>query len=164
MNDILEAIGASPIGIFMAESPTAFPWVETVHVVAITTVIGVIAIVDLRLIGVASRSYSISRLTKALLPLTWIGFALAAVTGSLLFCSQPVTYFNNFAFRMKMVLLLAAGLNMVMFHLVTMRGIALWDRDARVPAAAKAAGVLSIIIWVLIVVCGRWIGFTMAPF
>jgi hypothetical protein len=164
MNEILDAIGASPIGSFMAESATAFPWVETVHVVAITTVIGVIAIVDLRLIGVASTSYSISRLTKALLPLTWFGFALAAVTGLLLFSSQPVTYFHNFAFRTKMVLLIAAGLNMVVFHLVTMRGIALWDRDAPVPGAAKAAGVLSILIWVLIVICGRWVGFTMAPF
>jgi hypothetical protein len=164
MNDILEAIGASAIGTFMAESATAFPWVESVHVAAITTVIGVIAIVDLRLIGVASKSYSVSRLTKALLPLTWVGFALAVVTGLLLFASQPVTYFNNFAFRMKMVLLVAAGLNMVVFHLITMRGIALWDRDAPVPGAAKAAGVLSIIIWVLIVVCGRWIGFTSAPF
>ena len=164
MNDILEAIGASPIGTFMAENATAFPWVETVHVVAITTVIGVIAIVDLRLIGVASRSYSISRLTKALLPLTWGGFALAALSGSLLFASQPVTYFNNFAFRMKMVLLLAAGLNMAVFHLLTMRGISLWDRDAKVPLAAKAAGLSSMVIWVAIVALGRWIGFTMSPF
>lgn len=164
MNNLLEAIGASSIGSFMAASPLAFPWVETVHVVAMATVVGVIAVVDLRLIGVASTSYSISRLTKALLPLTWSGFALALVTGLLLFSSQPVTYFNNFAFRMKMVLLVAAGLNMVVFHLVTMRGIALWDRDAPVPGAARAAGLLSIAIWVLIVICGRWIGFTTSPF
>jgi hypothetical protein len=164
MNHILEAIGASGIGTFMAENPMAFPWVETVHVAAIATVIGVIAIVDLRLIGVAAMSYSISRLTKALLPLTWAGFALALITGLLLFSSQPVTYFNNFAFRMKMLLLFAAGMNMVVFHLVTMRGIALWDRDAPVPMAARVAGVFSILIWVLIVVCGRWIGFTMSPF
>ena len=162
--NILEAIGASPIGSFMAESSVAFPWVETAHVAAITTVIGVIAIVDLRLIGVASVSYSISRLTKALLPLTWAAFALAGVTGLLLFSSQPVTYFSNFAFRMKMILLVAAGLNMIVFHLVTMRGISLWDRDAPVPGAAKAAGIMSILIWVAIVVCGRWIGFTMSPF
>jgi hypothetical protein len=164
MYDILEAIGASGIGTFMAENATAFPWVETIHVVAIATVVGVIAIVDLRLIGVASLSYSISRLTKALLPLTWAGFALALVTGLLLFSSQPVTYFNNFAFRMKMLLLLSAGMNMVVFHFATMRGIALWDRNAPVPMAARIAGIVSILIWVLIVVCGRWIGFTMSPF
>lgn len=160
----LEALGASPIGTFMAENPSAFPWAETVHVMAITTVIGVIAIVDLRLIGVASTSYPVSRLTKSLLPLTWIGFAVAVVTGLLLFSSQPMTYFDNFAFRMKMVLLVAAGFNMAVFHLLTMRGLALWDKDAPVPTAAKAAGVLSMIIWILIVIFGRWIGFTMSPF
>lgn len=164
INHMLEAIGASGIGSFMAESPSAFPWVETIHVVAITTVIGVIAIVDLRLLGLASTTYSVSRLTKSLLPLTWVGFGLAAVTGALLFSSQPVTYFGNTAFRLKMVLLIAAGLNMAVFHLLTMRGIQLWDRDAPVPGSARAAGLMSIIIWVSIVVCGRWVGFTMSPF
>jgi len=81
-----------------------------------------------------------------------------------MFSSQPATYFGNFAFRMKMLLLLAAGLNMAVFHLLTMRGISLWDRDAPVPLAAKAAGLTSMLIWVLIVAFGRWIGFTMSPF
>ena len=164
MQHWLEAIGGSRIGLFMAENAAAFPWVETTHVIAISTVIGVIAIVDLRLIGLASTSYAVSRLTKSLLPLTWIGFTLALLSGLLLFSSQPVTYFNNFAFRMKMVLLIAAALNMAVFHLLTMRGIALWDRDAPVPTAAKMAGLISMIIWILIVICGRWIGFTMSPF
>jgi hypothetical protein len=164
MDDLLTTIGDSAIGRFMAENPAAFPWVESVHVVSIVTVIGVIAIVDLRLLGVAGRDYAISRLTKALLPTTWIAFAFAAVTGALLFTSAPTTYFGNTAFRVKMALLLAAGLNMALFHVFTMRGIALWDRDARVPAGAKAAGALSLLIWVLIVGCGRWIGFTTAPF
>lgn len=164
IHQYLEAVGNSPIGVFMAENPSAFPWAETFHVMAITTVIGVIAIVDLRLIGVASTSYPVSRLTKALLPLTWIAFACAVVTGLLLFSSQPLTYYDNFAFRMKMVLLVAAGFNMVVFHLLTMRGIALWDRDAPVPVAAKVAGILSILIWIMIVIFGRWVGFTMSPF
>ncbi|MEO9133181.1 MAG: hypothetical protein ABI240_18495, partial [Sphingomonas sp.] len=125
---------------------------------------GVIAMVDLRLLGLASQSYSVSRLTKALLPITWVAFACAVVTGLLLFSSQPATYYANFAFRMKMLLLLAAGFNMVLFHIFTMRGIALWDRDSAVPPAARVAGLLSLITWVLVVGCGRWIGFTMAPF
>jgi len=164
MDDILDAIANSPVGVFMAENTMAFPVVETMHVIAIVTVIGVIAIVDLRLLGLASLSYSVSRLTKALLPVTWIAFACAVVTGLLLFSSQPATYYGNFAFRMKMALLLAAGLNMTLFHLFTMRGIALWDREAPVPIAARAAGLLSLITWVLIVGFARWIGFTMAPF
>src|SRR4051812_30660684 len=108
MDEILNAIANSPIGLFMAENGWAFPLVETAHVVAVVTVVGVIAIVDLRLLGLASLSYSVSRLTKALLPVTWIAFALAVVTGLLLFSSQPATYYANFAFRIKMALLLTA--------------------------------------------------------
>lgn len=164
MNDILDAIANSPVGLFMAEYPTAFPTVETLHVMAITTVIGVIAIVDLRLLGLAGNGYAVSRLSRTLVPLAWIGFALAAVTGLLLFSSQPVTYAGNFAFQMKMALLILAGINMAIFHLFTMRGIAMWDRDAQLPVAAKAAGLLSLVIWVLVVAFGRWVGFTMSPF
>lgn len=146
------------------ENGVVFPWLEVGHVLSITTVVGTIALVDLRLLGVASTSYPVSRLTKTLLPVTWIAFGFALVTGALLFSSQPATYFNNFAFRMKMLMLIAAGLNMAAFHLLTMRGISLWDKDAPVPLAAKAAGFLSLIIWALIVAFGRWIGFTTSPF
>jgi hypothetical protein len=154
----------SAIGTMVRENALVFPWLEVAHVIAITTVVGTIALVDLRLVGIASTSYPISRLTKALLPLTWTAFAFALLTGALMFTGQPDTYYINFAFRMKMVMLLAAGLNMAVFHLLTMRGISLWDKDAPVPAAAKVAGILSMIIWVIIVALGRWIGFTTSPF
>lgn len=164
MNELIEAIANSSIGIMMAENPIAFPWVETVHVVAITTVLGVIAIVDLRLLGLAGVSYPVSRLSNTLVPVTWVAFALAAITGALLFTSQPATYVENFAFQMKMLLLVAAGLNMALFHLFTMKGIAVWDKDAVLPIGARLAGLLSLVIWVLVVGFGRWIGFTMSPF
>ena len=164
IDQILQSISDSAIGTLVRENGVVFPWLEVAHVIAITTVVGTIALVDLRLVGLASTSYPISRLTKALLPLTWISFAFALLTGALMFTGQPETYFVNFAFRMKMVMLLAAGLNMAVFHLLTMRGISLWDKDAPVPTAAKAAGILSMIIWIAIVALGRWIGFTTSPF
>lgn len=164
MHEILDAIGSSPIGDFMAADPAAFPAVETVHVVAITTVIGLIAIVDLRLIGLAAISYPISRLSRALLPPTWIAFLLAAISGTLLFMSQPPAYFDNMAFRIKIALILLAGLNMLVFHFITMRDIAAWDRGGSIPVTARLAGLLSLLIWIAVVACGRWIGFTIAPF
>ena len=163
MYETLDAIAASPIGDYMAANAFAFPAVETVHVVAITTVIGFIAIVDLRLLGLASASYPISRLSRALLPTTWIAFALAVVSGALLFTSQPATYFDNTAFRIKMALILLAGLNMLAFHFLTMRNIEAWDKGGPVPAAARLAGLLSLLIWVVVVACGRWSGFTTSP-
>lgn len=164
MNELLETIGASAVGTFMATNPVAFPVVETIHVMAITAVLGLILIVDLRLVGLASRPYKVSRLTRTLLPSTWVAFCIAVISGSLLFSSNPVTYAGNLAFQMKLALIAGAGLNMLVFHFVTMRGIARWDDAAAPPAAARGAGLLSIMVWVGVVGFGRWVGFTIAPF
>jgi len=164
ISNVLEALSASPVGEYMAINPLAFPAVETVHVIAITTVIGLIAIVDLRLLGLAARSYSITRLSCAMLPATWIAFVLALMTGALLFASQPATYFDNTAFRLKIALILLAGVNMMVFHRLTMRNIASWDEAGSIPLGARAAGGLSLVIWILVVAFGRWIGFTTSPF
>jgi hypothetical protein len=164
MYEMLDALGASAIGDYMATNASAFPAVETIHVLAITSVLGLIAIVDLRLMGLASASYPVTRLTRALLPATWIAFAIAAVTGALLFTSQPVTYIDNTAFRLKMLLIAVAGINMLVFHRITMRDIATWDRDGPIPTPVRLTGAISLLLWVFVVAFGRWIGFTTAPF
>ena len=137
-----------------------FPWFESVHVLAITLVLGSIAVVDLRLLGITSRNRPVTKLIREVLPVTWIAFAVAAVTGGTLFASNAVEYFHNFPFRMKMLLMVLAGINMVLFHFVTHRGIGQWDEAARTPLSARVAGGLSITMWLAIVAFGRWIGFT----
>jgi len=164
MESLFDWIGNSSFGIFMAENATAFPMTEAIHVLAISIVIGVIAVVDLRLVGLASKSYRVTRLSSTLLPLTWIAFVVAVITGGLLFASKPQAYFDNLYFRIKMVALVLAGLNMMVFHLLTWRGVASWDASDRMPPAARAAGFISLALWVVVVTCGRWIGFTMDPF
>src|SRR5690606_40783920 len=104
-----------------------FPTIETFHVFALVTVIGTIAIVDLRLIGVASRGHRVSLLAKDTLPWTWGAFSLAAITGGLLFISKASTYTSNPYFLWKMSLLALAGLNMMYFHLTSWRTVDHWD-------------------------------------
>jgi Family of unknown function (DUF6644) len=137
-----------------------FPWFESVHVLAITLVLGSIAVVDLRLLGITSRNRPVTKLIGEVLPVTWVAFAVAALTGSTLFASNAVEYIHNFPFRMKMLLMLFAGINMVVFHAVTYRGVGTWDEIGRTPFAARVAGGLSITMWIAIVAFGRWIGFT----
>ncbi len=164
LKDFLEWLQATDIGTAVRENGYLFPWVESIHVLAIVLVVGSIAIVDLRLLGIASRRRAVSKLTAEVLPFTWIAFAVAALTGATLFSSNAVKYFDNGPFRAKMILLILAGLNMIAFHLVTWRGVEKWDTSPSTPAAAKAAGALSISLWIAVVACGRWIGFTMAQF
>ncbi|MBB5984987.1 DUF6644 family protein [Sphingobium lignivorans] len=160
---LLEAIGNSAIGTYVAEDPLAFPWIETAHVISLAILFGSILVVDLRLMGLASRDYPIRSLGRSILPITWIAFIGAVVTGGLLFASNPYGYFGNTAFRAKMILLVLAGVNMAVFHLVVQRGSRL-DRRGPPPGSARLAGLLSMAIWIAVIACGRWIGFTMSPF
>lgn len=164
IDTILTALSESSIGTMVAEDAVLFPWIELFHVFAITIVFGSILLVDLRLAGLAARDYPISALSRAIVPVTWVAFILAAITGGLLFASNPFTYFENFAFRCKMLLMLGAGLNMAIFHVWTMRSARNWDTTPYIPPAVRAAGLISILFWVAIIAFGRWIGFTMQPF
>lgn len=135
-----------------------FPWVESAHVVFLAAVAGTIFMVDARLLGLASRHLRASYLSERLLPITWVAFAGAAVTGLLMFAANAVSYSGKTPFLIKMGLLLAAGLNMLYFQRVTWRGVASWDDGPPVPAA-RLAGAISMACWVGVIVFGRWIGF-----
>ena len=142
------------------EGEILFPWIESAHVLAITFVVGSIAAVDLRLLGLASRGRPFSQVNGEIIPLTWIAFAIAVVTGGLLFSSKAVQYAANLSFQLKIALLLLAGINMAVFQLVTFRQIDSWDEALPPPARARLAGGLSLLLWIAIIACGRTIGFT----
>jgi hypothetical protein len=154
----------SPIGTFVAESSWAFPASESAHVVALVLVVGSIAIMDLRLLGVASKSCAVTELSSETLPWTWGAFVLAVITGFLLFSSNASGYAANSFFVWKMVLLVLAGLNMAVFHVFTWKSVHDWDADCAVPLAGKVAGGLSLIFWIAVITCGRWIGFTLGGY
>jgi hypothetical protein len=162
--NIWESIEYSSIGVTIAESTWMFPTLETLHVIALVTVLGMIAIVDLRLIGVASRQLAVTKLSRDTLPWVWGAFALAVVTGVGLFVSKATSYVANPYFLWKMAMLALAGLNMMYFNFMTSRTVEHWDLDPSVPFAAKLAGALSLIFWVLVVFFGRAIGFTLGIF
>lgn len=163
IDSLLDTLSQSAIATYIAEDPVAFPWIETGHVITLVIVFGSILLVDLRLMGLASRDYSVAGLTRTILPITWIAFIGAVITGSLLFLSNPYGYFDNTMFRVKLCLLLLAGVNMAVFHLFTQRRMTL-DEAGLVPTGARLAGFVSVALWIGIIACGRWIGFTMSPF
>jgi hypothetical protein len=156
---IIQSIEASGIAEWMRLSLKAMPIVESIHVLAAATVFGTIFIVDLRLLGIPGVGRPFTRVSHEMLRLTWTAFALAVITGALLFAPNASTYFVNTAFRLKLLALLAAGLNMIVFQLVTYRGVGTWD-DSLPPRPARLAGLLSIVLWVTVIFLARWIGFT----
>lgn len=152
-------LGDSRLGAAVAED--WFPQVECVHVIALATVVGTIFLVDTRLVGLTSRQLSFRLIVRRLLPWTWAGFFLAVITGFLMFASNAVAYYENGAFRLKLMLMILAAANMLYFELVTFRTVGAWDTAAKPPFAARLAGVLSMALWCGVIMTGRWIGFSL---
>ena len=143
------------------ENDLLFPLIESVHVLAISLVVGSIMAVDLRLLGLASVKRPVSAVTRGIVPLTWGVFVVAVASGGLMFISNATKYLGNGYFIAKMFLIGAAGLNMVVFHFISAKEMPRWENETRPPLPARLAGALSILLWIAVVACGRWIGFTM---
>jgi hypothetical protein len=149
-----------PLAEMIRSNELAFPWLESVHVLAITLVLGSIAVADLRLLGLASVKRPVKQVLDEVLPITWVAFAIAAITGLAMFTSNAVEYAHNKPFQFKMIMMALAGLNMLAFQLVTFRGIGQWNDARKTPPGARFAGAFSLLSWISIVAFGRWIGFT----
>ncbi|MEA3026238.1 MAG: hypothetical protein QOF91_1523 [Alphaproteobacteria bacterium] len=161
LTELMKWLEASPLNKFIAESGWSFQSALMLHIVAITIVFGMILVVDLRLMGVASKTTPVTDLLRVALPWTWWSFAGAVLSGAFLFMAQPEKYFVNVAFQMKFLLMAAAGLNMLIFHFITYRKVSAWDRDAPVPLAGKVAGLVSLGCWTAAIAYGRWTAYSM---
>ncbi|NKJ42191.1 DUF6644 family protein [Novosphingobium sp. SG720] len=156
---LLQALYDSSIATAIRESGTLFPWIESTHVLMIAVVVGTIVIVDLRLLGFASHRRGARQLIMDMLPFTWVAFVIAAITGSLLFVSNATGYAESIPFRLKLVAIAIAGINMAVFHMTAYRKIGEWDDRLPTPISARVAGVTSLTLWLVIIFLGRWIGY-----
>ena len=163
LQDLIAFVEHGTLGELVRENDLLFPLIESVHVLAVCLVVGSIAVVDLRLLGFASVDRPVGRLMRSILPITVGAFGLAVAAGSLLFISHASKYLENRFFIAKTTLIALAGVNMAVFHLIGARNLDQWENDALPPLFARVAGGLSLFLWVSIVACGRWIGFTMPP-
>lgn len=160
-NDLIAFFEDGTIAEGIREGDMLFPFIESLHVLAIGLVVGSILALDLRLMGIASRHRPVSRLSREILPVTWCAFALAATSGSFLFISNATKYLTNTYFVAKMVLIGVAGLNMIIFHTFSATDVLQWEKEPSPPLRARLAGFLSILLWIVVVACGRMIGFTL---
>ncbi len=148
-----------PSSIALRESLFVWPLVESTHVLTLALFVGTTAMMDLRLLGVSFGGVPASAFTGRLLPWTRASFALMTVTGLLLFYATPVRNYQNLFFRVKVILLVAAGLNVWLFHSRIHRRIAEWDLERVPPRAARVAAIVSLAAWAGVVVAGRMMAY-----
>ena len=162
-SNFLQWLANTPFSITMRESTWAEPIVETIHVLTLTLFLGFAVLLDMRLLGVAMRRQRVSQVLARLNPWLFAGFAMMIVSGVLLFVGDPVSFYTTTFFKVKMIMLVLAGLNVMIFNATIGRKTAEWDLDPRTPRGAKVAAVISLALWVLIVAAGRGIAYALPP-
>lgn len=146
-----------PTSIAIRESLYFAPYLTVSHVVVMSIVAGLVLMMDLRLMGLANMRTPFSELQKRLFPWQMFAMSLAGITGLVLTYSDPMRFYVNLFFWLKMLMLLLAALNALAFHYTTYYSVAAWDTAPTTPFAAKLSGGISVALWVLIIVTGRLI-------
>lgn len=141
------------------ESFYMYPWIESTHVLTLMLFVGTLIAVDLRLLGVAFRNVPVSEMTSRMLPWTVAGFVIMVVTGVLLFYAIPVRTYQSLWFRIKVVLLIVAGINAWLMHKKIMANRSSWDTAPRPPAGARVSAAVSLMTWAGVIITGRFIAY-----
>jgi hypothetical protein len=158
----LGALEASGVGRAMREWLWLYPSVEVVHIAGIGLLFGSIAMLDLRLLGV-SRNISVKRLAGHVLPWSAASFLLIVPSGLLMFTAHASEFVDSGVFVLKMLLIMAAGLNAALFHAITFRTADVWDseemRALPPPPSARIAAAASLVLWISVIACGRLLAY-----
>jgi hypothetical protein len=154
-----EQLAETPWSMSLHESEIAYSIIESIHVWSLCLFFGLAVMFDLRLLGWTMRKVPVSEFSRRLLPWTILGFVIMVISGTLLVYAIPVRTYQNIFFRFKMILLLLAGLNVLIFHSRVYPGIAKWDLDGTPPRPARVAGALSLVLWIGVIVSGRMIAY-----
>ena len=133
------------------------PYLTVSHVVVMAFVAGLVLMMDLRLMGVANMRTPFSELQRRLFPWQMFGMTLAGITGLVLTFADPMRFYGNIFFWLKMLMLVMAALNALAFHYLTYFTVSSWDSAPTTPFAAKLSGGISVVLWALVIVSGRLI-------
>ena len=154
LRSFCEWLGNTPGSMAIHESLYAYPIIESIHVLTLCLFVGMIMMWDLRLMGLTLQSISVQEMSARLLPWAIAGFIIMTISGGLLVYQDPVRAYHSSFFRAKVIMLILAGLNALIFHLTN------WGSNLEAPKRARMAGGISLTLWAGIIVAGRMIAYT----
>ncbi len=154
---MLQWLEDSAWAVAIRQSVWLYPALEIVHITGIVLLVGPAFLFDLRLLGF-SKNLPVRGLARHLLPWSRRSLLLVVPSGILLFITNAVTLGHDPVFWLKMVLLLTAGLNALVFHRFTLRPD-IWSENTALPKSAKAAAIVSLIVWLAVITCGRLLAY-----
>jgi uncharacterized membrane protein len=146
----------TPLSMVIQNVYWIIPTVQTVHILAIATVMASVVMLDFRLLGVTGRSQALPDVAHRFLPWVWGAVAVLLASGSLLIIAEPGRDLLNVVFYLKMSLLVCVLALTFGFQLLVRRGGEFWEHRRTI---ARITAVVSLALWVGIVMCGRWIAY-----
>lgn len=135
-----------------------YPMIETTHILGLAIVFGSVALFDFRLLGF-SRHLLVTDMARYLLPWAYLSFAVVVLSGFFLFAVDATEIAANPAFRLKLLLLCATGINAAFFHGVALKSVKFWNRGVRTPVVVRAIAIISLVLWTGVIICGRLIAY-----
>jgi len=159
LHHIAEWLEQTPWSVQLHESLWAYPIIESIHVLVLCVFLGMAMVLDFRLLGWSFTKTPVEEIVDRLLPWTIAGFVVMVITGALLYYGIPVRTYENIFFRLKVLFLILAGLNVWVFHSGIYKKVGDWGNDERPPTKARIAGAYSLLLWALVVITGRMIAY-----
>ena len=157
VHDWAQALDTSALGVGVAESIYAFPLIEAAHLLGLALSVGLLILIDLRLLGLTLRQVAVTDVLRQLRPWVLTGFAITFISGFLLFSADASHLVHNPAFLAKLVFIALASVNALVFESRVAPKAEEWANALRLPTAARNAGLASIGLWGLVVLTGRLI-------
>jgi hypothetical protein len=161
---ICEWLESTSVAVVVKESAYGFAIVVAVHLLGLIVSVGTLLWVDLRMLGFGIRVMRISDIYHGLAPCFLAGFAVMLVSGATLFTAFATSAYSNVYFRIKLLAILLAAVNALVFHLMTQKTSTSWDDARHPPLAVRAAGLASIVLWTAVILAGRLMSYTMFSF
>jgi hypothetical protein len=159
--DICQWLEQTRLATAIQESQYGFPLVVAVHILGLALSVGTLLWVDLRMLGVALRQTSVTHVYRSLAPWFSAGFVLMLASGATLFTAFATSAYANGFFRFKMVAIVLAGANAIVFHFLTERASRSSGGESDPPTTVRAAGLISIVLWTAVILAGRMMSYTM---
>jgi hypothetical protein len=155
--DLFEWLEYSYLAVYIRQSPLLFPTIEIIHIVGFIFLVGSAFLFDLRLLGVA-RKLPVKDVADYVLPWSRKSLLIVVPSGLLLFITQAKALSTNGVFGLKLILILIALTNAGIFHRFTFSSASNWS-TSETPVAAKAAALISLMLWTAVITCGRLIAY-----
>ena len=154
-----KTLGSTPASLFIQTQSWVIPTVQTTHILAIAVVLSSIGMVNLRILGRAGLRTSIADTADRYMPWLWSALVVLLLTGVVLVVGEPERDLNNWAFQLKMLLVVALVVVGAVFAASVHRRAPLWDDAPRLPASARLLALSTLALGLTIAVLGRWIAY-----